>query len=369
MYIEVITLNSNLAAQIAPAIRMLINPINPPTVRYEETAVSQGSQSPQDGCISLVAEDIEEIYAELREKVTSDTHEVSVKNVGTFKVTPDSDRKKTGRLAGKISIVTGSAQGFGEGVAGHMASEGAHIVVADLNLELSQERADYYNAQFGPNTATAIAVDISNEESVENLINTTLLTFGGLDIFVANAGVLRAGALDEMDLKSFEFVTRVNYTGYYLCVKHAAVPMKIQHMFAPEYMADIVQVNSKSGLEGSQKNFAYAGSKFGGIGLTQSFAKELVEFNIKVNSICPGNYYEGPLWSDPENGLFAQYLKAGKVPGAKTFEDVKRFYENKVPMRKGCNPIDVARALYYCVEQRYETGQAIPVTGGQTMLN
>lgn len=77
----------------------------------------------------------------------------------------------------------------------------------------------------------------------------------------------------------------------------------------------------------------------------------------------------GPLWSDQEKGLFVQYLNAGKVPGAKTVDDVRRFYEAKVPMNRGCLPIDVARAVMYCVEQKYETGQAIPVTGGQVMLH
>ena len=95
---------------------------------------------------------------------------------------------------------------------------------------------------------------------------------------------------------------------------------------------------------------------------------ELVPYNIKVNAICPGNLLNGPLWSDPEKGLFVQYLKAGKVPGAKTVEDVRRFYESKVPMNRGCETVDVLRALLYCVEQEYETGQAIPVTGGQCML-
>jgi sorbitol-6-phosphate 2-dehydrogenase len=128
-------------------------------------------------------------------------------------------------------------------------------------------------------------------------------------------------------------------------------------------------MSSKSGLEGSNKNFAYAGSKFAAIGLVQSWAKELCAYNIKVNAICPGNYLDGPLWSDPVRGLFVQYLEAGKVPGAKTVEDVRRFYEAQVPMNRGCLPIDVARAVMYCVEQRYETGQAIPVTGGQVMLN
>ena len=113
----------------------------------------------------------------------------------------------------------------------------------------------------------------------------------------------------------------------------------------------------------------HAGGKFGGIGLTQSFALELVGSNIKVNSICPGNFYDGPLWSDPEKGLFVQYLNAGKVPGAKTVQDVKDYYLSKSPIHRGCTPKDVAKALFYAVEQEFETGQAIPVTGGQTMLN
>ena len=171
-----------------------------------------------------------------------------------------------------------------------------------------------------------------------------------------------------MTKQTFELVTAVNYTGYFLCAKYASKVMKLQNQFAPGYMMDIIEINSKSGLAGSNKNFAYAGSKFGGIGLTQSFAMELAEYNIKVNAICPGNYLNGPLWSDPERGLFVQYLNAGKVPGAKTVEDVRRFYESKVPLNRGCEPIDVARAIFYVVEQKYETGQAIPVTGGQEML-
>jgi sorbitol-6-phosphate 2-dehydrogenase len=131
---------------------------------------------------------------------------------------------------------------------------------------------------------------------------------------------------------------------------------------------DIVQVNSKSGLEGSNRNFAYAGGKFGGIGLVQSFALELVADNIKVNAICPGNFFDGPLWSDPKRGLFVQYLKAGKVAGAKTVADVRAFYTAKVPMGRGVTPADLARAICYLREQAYETGQALPVTGGQCML-
>ena len=269
-----------------------------------------------------------------------------------------------GRLAGKITIVTGAAQGFGKGIAEELYAEGATIIIADMNQALAEEVA----AEMGER-ACAISVNVSNEESVANLVAQTVEKFGGLDIMVANAGVVRSGPIASFEQKDFEFVTAINYTGLFLCAKYAAVIMQAQHEADPEASYDIISISSKSGLEGSNKNFAYAGSKFGGIGLVQSWAMELAPSNIKVNAVCPGNYLDGPLWSDPVRGLFVQYLEAGKVPGAKTVEDVRRFYESKVPMNRGCLPLDVARAVMYCVEQKYETGQAIPVTGGQVMLN
>jgi NAD(P)-dependent dehydrogenase (short-subunit alcohol dehydrogenase family) len=185
---------------------------------------------------------------------------------------------------------------------------------------------------------------------------------------VSNAGILKAGGLDEMEPDQFTKTTGINYNGYFYCAKYASEVMKIQNLEKPDHFYDIIQINSKSGLRGSNRNFAYAGGKFGGIGLTQSFALELAPFRIKVNSICPGNFYEGPLWSDPKNGLFVQYLNTGKVPGAKTIEDVKKYYEEQVPLKRGCRLEDVVKALLYIIDQEYETGQAVPVTGGQVML-
>lgn len=273
-----------------------------------------------------------------------------------------------GRVEGKTIIVTGAAQGFGEGIARELMAQGANIVVADLNEATGEKTAAIFNEMAGSNKAIFVKTNVADMTSLQNLMRQTILNFGALDAFVSNAGVVRAGGLDVMTPENFEFVTKINYEAYFFCAKAASHIMKIETRHDPDYFADIIQVNSKSGLRGSKANFAYAGGKFGGIGLTQSFALELAPDRVKVNSICPGNYYDGPLWSNPENGLFIQYLNAGKVPGAKTVQDVKDYYLAQVPMRKGCNPVDVCKAILYAIDQTGETGQAIPVTGGQVML-
>jgi len=273
-----------------------------------------------------------------------------------------------GRVDRKIMIVTGGAQGFGAGIVEQLMEHGANVVIADLNEEKGREYADALNQMNRKNKALFIKADVSKADSVENLVYETVVQFGGLDVFISNAGILRAGGLDEMTPETFRLMTLVNYEAYFLCAKYASAVMKLQHQYKPGHFMDIIQINSKSGLKGSNKNFAYAGGKFGGIGLTESFALELMPYRIKVNSICPGNFYDGPLWADPERGLFVQYLKAGKVPGAKTADDVKKFYEAQVPAGRGCTPLDVIRAIFYVIEQEYETGQAVPVTGGQNML-
>jgi rhamnose utilization protein RhaD (predicted bifunctional aldolase and dehydrogenase)/NAD(P)-dependent dehydrogenase (short-subunit alcohol dehydrogenase family) len=272
------------------------------------------------------------------------------------------------RLKNKVAVVTGAAQGFGLEIAQGLVGEGAHVVLADVNEAGVVHAARELSESHALGRGLGVPMDVTDRDSIESAIDQVVRAYGGCDLFVSNAGVLRAESVLTQPEADFDFVTRVNYKGYFLCVQQAAPILAMQHRANTAHWSDVIQINSKSGLIGSKANFAYAGSKFGGIGLTQSFALELVSDGIKVNAVCPGNFLDGPLWSDPENGLFVQYLRAKKIPGAKTVEDVKRAYEAKVPMGRGCTTADVLKAILYLVEQRYETGQALPVTGGQEML-
>ncbi len=348
-----------MTTRILPALRGLMsNQRTLPRLKRAEPDGKESVVSIPPGCT--------DVPEALRAQLPAGASRVTVDTLGTYAA---EFSKVHGRVAGKIAVVTGAAQGFGFEIATDLARQGAWVALADINVDGVNAAAAKINADCGREAAIGVAVNVADADSLKAALEQVVAAFGGVDLFVANAGVLRAGSVKELSVKDLDFVTNVNYKGYFLSVQAVAPIMALQHQTVPGVWFDIVQINSKSGLAGSNKNGAYAGSKFGGIGLTQSFALELVEDGIKVNSICPGNFYDGPLWSDPQKGLFKQYLDSGKVPGAKTFADVKAFYEAKVPMRRGCTTPDVMKAIYYLTEQAYETGQAIPVTGGQVMLS
>jgi len=261
-------------------------------------------------------------------------------------------------LQDKVAIVTGGAQGLGQAICWRLADEGCHVVVADLKEEQAKETADAIATRETAqgSKAMAIAVDVTNEEQVEALVEKTVAEFGRLDIVVSNAGVVVSGPTDEFDAAKWRLVVDVNLNGYFLISKHAARVMK------PQGSGVIIQINSKSGKKGSYKNAAYAASKFGGIGLTQSLALELAEHGIRVNCICPGNLLDSPLWV---NSLFKQYAANQGITEA----EVRQKYVNQVPMKRGCTYDDVTNVLVFLASEQsgYMTGQAVNVTGGQEM--
>ena len=258
-------------------------------------------------------------------------------------------------LHDRITLVTGGAQGLGEAICRRLAREGAHVAVADLNLERAEQVAAEIVAQTG-RRALAVRVDVTDEAQVEGMVRRTLDEFGRLDVLVSNAGILIAEGVDEFPADRWRAVIEVNLVGYFLCAKHAARVMKAQKSGA------IIQINSKSGKQGSYKSSAYAASKFGGIGLTQSVALELAEYGVRVNAVCPGNLLDSPLWVD---SLYKQYAKKWGI----TEEEVRQKYIEQVPMRRGCTYEDVCNVVVFLASDQasYMTGQAINVTGGQEM--
>lgn len=259
------------------------------------------------------------------------------------------------QLPGKTALVTGAAQGLGEAIAAFLASHGCDVALTDINAEGVRAAADAITAKYGCK-ALGLACDITDEAQVQAAYAAIAETFGHLDICVANAGIVLSGPIQDFEVDRWRKVIEVNLVGYMLTAKYAA------RMMIPQGSGTIVQINSKSGKVGSSKNSAYAASKFGGIGLTQSLALELAEYGIRVNAICPGNLLDSPLWVD---SLYEQYARRWN----KTVEEVRQMYVEKVPMKRGCAYADVCNALLWLVGDgsSYVTGQAINVDGGQTM--
>ena len=259
------------------------------------------------------------------------------------------------RLPGRVAVVTGAGQGLGEAIARRLADEGASVVIADINLETAEKVAQDIERASNVNAA-AVKADVTDDKQVAKMVQTAVKEFGKLDIMVSNAGILKAGEVVEFATADWRKVIDVNLVGYFICAREAAKVM------AKQKSGVIIQINSKSGKRGSFKNSAYAASKFGGIGLTQSLALELAPAGIRVNAICPGNLLDSPLWTD---SLYEQYAKRWNM----TVEEVRRKYEEQVPLGRGCAYEDVTNVVVFLASDQssYMTGQAINVTGGQEM--
>ena len=259
------------------------------------------------------------------------------------------------RLENKSAIVTGAGQGLGEALALRLAQEGCDVLLADVN----EEKATVAAAKIAEETgrkAIGFRSDVTSAESCAAMVDAAISAWGKLDILVANAGILKAADITEMAPEDFRRVIDVNLTGYFLSAQAAARAMIAQKS------GSIIQINSKSGKKGSFRNSAYASSKFGGIGLTQSIALDLAPHGVRVNAICPGNLLDGTLWQD---SLFEQYAKTQGL----TREEVRAKYEGQVPLGRGATYADIAGVMVFLCspDAAYMTGQAINVTGGQEM--
>lgn len=264
------------------------------------------------------------------------------------------------RFKDRVALITGAGQGLGKAIAERFASEGATVIVADINEDGAKATAEEITglpqAQDAGGKSIGLRMDVTDDFEVHTAMENIERDFGRLDILVANAGILKAYELTEFPVSEWRQVIEVNLVGYMICAKHACQLMKKQKS------GSIIQVNSKSGKKGSFRNSAYAASKFGGIGLTQSLALEMAPYGVRVNAVCPGNLLDGTLWQE---SLFEQYARTQNL----TIEEVKRKYLDQVPLGRGCAYEDVTNVVAFLAsdDASYMTGQALNVTGGQEM--
>jgi len=255
-------------------------------------------------------------------------------------------------LRGKVAIVTGGARGIGESIAEGFAREGASIVIGDLLLEAAQKLAAKLNSSGA--RAIAVRTALTKKSDADNLIATTMKEFGSIDILVNAAGITQDKWMVEIEEADWDRILEVNAKSVYLTIK-AVMP----HMMAARY-GKIVNISSRSGKEGMPGLSHYAASKFAIIGFTQGVAKELAQYDINVNAVCPG-ILRTDMW---EKILDARSARMG-LPREEVWSRVME----TIPLKRPQVPEDITNVVLFLSSDvsRNITGEAVSVNGGARM--
>jgi NAD(P)-dependent dehydrogenase (short-subunit alcohol dehydrogenase family)/rhamnose utilization protein RhaD (predicted bifunctional aldolase and dehydrogenase) len=267
-----------------------------------------------------------------------------------------------GEVQDRIAVVTGAGSGLGRSIAVGLAKAGAMVAIADVDEEAAEETAGIIRKEpaTGRQSQTmVIRCDVTNETDVGRAFEAVLENWGGLDILVNAAGVAPAYALIDMPVDKWRFALEVNLTGYFLMAKEAARIMLRQGMGG-----NIINLSSKSGLEASKNNTAYNATKAGEIHMARGWALELGEYGIRVNSVAPGNVFEGSkIWNQRYINICAK--KYGIKP-----QEVIAFYTDRTALKREIKGQDVADAIIFLCSDRARTvtGQTLVPDSGQVMV-
>ena len=255
----------------------------------------------------------------------------------------------------KVAFVTGGAGGIGSETCRRFALEGAHVAVADLNIEGAEKVAAEINEKYGANRAFAIKMDVTAEAQVQAAFAQTVLAYGGVDIIVNNAGLATSSRIDETTLDEWNLNINVLGTGYFLVAREAFKQMKLQGIGG-----NMVFVGSKNSLYAGKNASAYSSVKALETHLARCIAAEGGEYGIRVNSVLPDAVLQGSaIWdSSWRNERAAAY---GILP-----DQLEEHYRKRTALQVNIYPSDIAESISFFASSKSEkiTGCMLTVDGG-----
>jgi NAD(P)-dependent dehydrogenase (short-subunit alcohol dehydrogenase family) len=252
------------------------------------------------------------------------------------------------RLTGKTAVVTGGARGIGEGIVRRFVTEGARVVIADIDVIAGEKLV----AELG-DSVVFVRTDVTLESDIVSAIDTCITQFGSLDVMVNNAGVVGVtGSIESTDLADWERTIAILQTGVFLGTKHAFPVMRKQRS------GSIINISSTAGVQGGLGAHAYTTAKHGVIGLTKSVAVEAAPHRVRVNALCPGatlsSLTAGVVTGDPDNLEGAYERLSSKYVGG-----------------RAPKPEDMANAALFMAsdESEFMNGAVLVVDAGKETLS
>ena len=253
-------------------------------------------------------------------------------------------------LTGRVAFITGGASGIGRAAAERLAAEGAHVVLADLNVEGAQKAAQ----EIGKN-ALGVGMNVTDEASVIAAFRTAVLEFGGIDLLVASAGIAVANPIENTSVAEWDKLHSILTTGYFLAAREAFRIFKAQGRGG-----NIVFVVSKNALVAGKNNTAYSSAKAAELHLARCLAEEGGPHGIRVNVVNPDAVLaKSAIWNTEWRNARA------KDYGIKP-EELEEFYRKRTTLKLNIYPEDVAEAIYFFLSPRSSkmTGNLLNVDGG-----